>query len=379
MGKCIGFGGRIITKTDAAKYINSPETEIFIKSDHLYGYSLAKKGKTHEIILTEGYLDVISMHQAGFDGAVAPLGTSISKTQINMCWNLCDNPIVSLDGDAAGVKASYRWIDKILPLVGAGKSFKFAKLPQGADPDQLIIDGKSDIIKGAIENAISLSDWIWEGAFLLYPSETPEQKAAIIKMLMDKIATISDGSVKKLYMQTLKQKERDLYRRKFTPPAETSNIRPIISVREKMEKIFIVTVINHPYIINKVIESFVKLEFSNPRMKKLKERILDCYDIYFSGRMDDYEIAIMSLKNDVITDLEDVELHAKFSSENSTDDEAMEGWLKLMDNYYAEPIIAADLQTAASSLKSSFSENDWQRLKALKQEAISHRTKKQEM
>ncbi|MDR0678463.1 MAG: toprim domain-containing protein, partial [Holosporaceae bacterium] len=373
------FGGRTIIKTDAAKYINSPETEIFVKSDHLYGYSLAKKGKTHEIILTEGYLDVISMHQAGFDGTVAPLGTSISKTQINMCWNICDNPIVSLDGDAAGVKASYRWIDKILPLVEAGKSFKFAKLPQDADPDQLIIDGKSDIIKCAIKDALSLSDWIWEGAFLLYPSETPEQKAAIIKMLMGKIATISNTSVKKLYMQTLKQKEQDLYRRKFTSPVEKRSIRPIISVREKIEKIFIVTIINHPYIINKVIESFVKLEFSSLRMKKLRERILDCYDIYFSGKMDKYETAIMALKNDTITDLEDVELHAKFSSKNATDDEAMEGWLKMMDNYHAEPIIAADLQTAASSLKSSFSENDWKRLKALKQEAISNRTKKQEI
>ncbi|MDR1983041.1 MAG: DNA primase [Holosporaceae bacterium] len=376
IGKCIGFGGRTITKTDAAKYINSPETDIFVKSDHLYGYFLAKRGKTREIILTEGYLDVISMHQAGFDGAVAPLGTSVSETQINMCWNVCDDPVVSLDGDAAGIKASYRWTDKILPLIRAGKSFKFAKLPQGSDPDQLITDGQSDIIKGAVENAMSLSDWIWEGAFLLYPMETPEQKAAIIKMLIGKISTISDISVRKLYMQTLKQKERGLYRQKFTSPIEKANIRPVVSAREKLEKIFIVTIINHPYIISKVIESFVNLEFNNFQMKKLKERILNCYDIYLSGSADKYESTIAELKSDAVAYLMDIELHARFSNENATDDEAVEGWFRLMDKYHTEPMVTADLQMAVSSLKSSFSENDWRRLKALKREAISNRTKK---
>ncbi|MDR0678124.1 MAG: DNA primase, partial [Holosporaceae bacterium] len=98
-GKCVGFGGRILQEENVAKYINSPETEIFTKSDHLYGYFFAKRGKTREIILVEGYLDVISMHQAGFDGTVAPLGTSISERQINLCWNVCNNPIISLDGD----------------------------------------------------------------------------------------------------------------------------------------------------------------------------------------------------------------------------------------------------------------------------------------
>lgn len=136
-GKCVGFGGRIIKKIDAAKYINSPETEIFVKNHQLYGYPLARKSKSREIILVEGYLDVIAMHQAGFDATVAPLGTAISETQISMCWRVCDNPIICLDGDSAGVKASFRWLDKILPVLIPGKSFKFVRLPQGSDPDSL--------------------------------------------------------------------------------------------------------------------------------------------------------------------------------------------------------------------------------------------------
>ncbi|MDR2781770.1 MAG: DNA primase [Holosporaceae bacterium] len=376
VGKCVGFGGRIIQKrNDLAKYINSPETEIFIKSEILYGYFLAKRGKSRQIILTEGYLDVISMHQAGFDGAVAPLGTSISEAQINICWHVCNNPAISLDGDSAGIKASYRWIDKILPFLKAGQSFKFARLPQGADPDELISQGRLDVIKEAIDNATPLCEWMWDGAFLLYPSKTPEEKAAIVKMLIDKAETIKDLSIKKLYIKTLKQKERELYYKKLNPlNIKVENIAPLTSAVEKIEKIFVVTILNHPHIIDKVIESLAKLEFRDFQMKVLKDRILDCYEDYLNGNMEKYDEDILSIKNTVRMNLKNVELHASFSSEKASDDEAIDGWLKMIDRYYSEPIIAADLQTAASSLKSTFSERDWQRLKALKQEVIS-RTK----
>ncbi|MDR2724176.1 MAG: DNA primase [Holosporaceae bacterium] len=374
-GKCVGFGGRIIREENAAKYINSPETEIFVKSNHLYGYFLAKRGKTREVILTEGYIDVISMHQAGFDGAVAPLGTSISEHQINLCWNICANPIISLDGDSAGIKASYRWIDKILLLITAGKSFKFARLPQGLDPDQLIAGNQSDVVRAAITDAVPLSEWIWDGAFLLYPSETPEQKAALMKMLMSKVETIRDVSVKKLYIQSLKERERSLYRRKFKAPIKQENIHPVISIHEKIEKIFIVTILNHPYILESIMENFIELEFSNFRMRELKKHILDCYN-HNRSKMEEYIAAIALLKNELAVDIKDVELYAKFSCESVSDEEATTSLSKLMDRYCSEPIVYADLQEATSSLKSSFSKDNWQRLKALKQEIIANRTNK---
>ncbi|MDR0753499.1 MAG: DNA primase [Holosporaceae bacterium] len=374
-GKCVGFGGRIFQEENVAKYINSPETEIFTKSDNLYGYFWAKRAKTREIILAEGYLDVISMHQAGFDGTVAPLGTSISEHQINLCWSVCDNPIISLDGDSAGVKASYRWIDRILPSITAGQSFKFAKLPDGSDPDQLIVNDQTDTLKNAIANAISLSDWMWEGAFLLYPSETPEQKAAIIKMLTGKIETIRDISVRKLYAQAFREKEQSLYRRKFSAPIKQKNASPVIPIREKLEKIFIVTIINHPYILERIMESLVKLEFDNLYMQKLKKRVLDCYSRHGKD-MEKCASAVAALKTELTTNMKELELHAKFSSEKATDKEAIEGWFELMDKYCSEPVINADLQAATSNLKSTFSKDNWQRLKALKQEAIYNRTNK---
>jgi DNA primase len=293
-----------------------------------------------------------------------------------MCWNVCDNPVISLDGDSAGIKASYRWIDKILPFLKAGRSFKFAKLPQGADPNDLISRGQSGVIKEATENAISLCDWMWDGAFLLYPSGTPEEKAALIKMLTEKAETIRDISIKKMYIQTIRQNERSLFYRKFTNAAvKNEKIAPMTSAGEKIEKIFIVTLLNHPYIIDRVVESFTKLEFGNPEMRELKNRILDCYWDCLNGDREKYVETIATLKNAVHSDLKSVELHAAFANEKASDEDALNGWFKMIDRYHSDPMVAVDLQTAVSSLKSTFSENDWLRLKALKQEIIS-RTEK---
>jgi DNA primase len=376
MGRCVGFGGRALEKTNGAKYINSPETEIFVKSNQLYGHSLAKRRKSQEIIVAEGYLDVISLHQAEFDGAIAPLGTSLSETQISMCWRICDNPVICLDGDSAGLKASYRWTDRILSALQPGKSFKFAKLPQGCDPDSLITSGQASVIEAAVKSALPLSDWLWEGAFLLHPSETPEQKAAIIRLLMDKTEIIRDISIKKLYIQDIKRRERELYRQKWVKAGKKSYIRPAISVRKKLEKIFIVTIINHPYIMDKVVENFVKIEFEDFHMRELKKRILGCYNEYLvNNDSAEYFAAMKGMEMDT----NDVTLHAGFARSNVSDKEAAEGWLKLWDRYNMDPLIMADLQTASSNLKSTFSENDWQRLKALKREVIQNRSMEKEI
>ncbi|MDR2766329.1 MAG: DNA primase [Holosporaceae bacterium] len=372
IGRCVGFGGRILGKSTVAKYINSPETEIFLKSHLLYGYHLAKRGKTREIILVEGYLDVVSLHQAGFDGAVAPLGTSVGEIQVDLCWRVCDNPVISLDGDGAGLTASYRWIDKILPILRPGKSFRFAKLPEESDPASLMADGRLSALEDAIRNAIPLSDWLWEGAFLLYPSETPEQKAAIMKMLRDKLGTIPDASVKRLYIQDVRRRERELYGQKITGGLGKTNIRPVVAVREKLEKIFIVIVLDHPYIMDRIVEHFVKIEFRDFSLRKLRERILGHYEEYVvTNDSRRYSAEMAKLK----ADMKDTELPVEAMAPEADYEEAVAGWMRLWDRYNMDPLILEDLQMASSSLKSTFSEDDWQRLKALKKEAILNRSK----
>ncbi|MDR2268326.1 MAG: toprim domain-containing protein, partial [Holosporaceae bacterium] len=376
-GRCVGFGGRIIRETEAAKYINSPESEIFAKRNHLYGYSLAKRGKTKNIIIVEGYLDVISMHQAGFDGAVASLGTAISEHQINMCWKITDTPVMALDGDSAGTKAAYRFVDRLLPLISPGKSFKFARFPQEADPDSIISGGQIDVLNDAINNAISLSQWLWEGSFLLHPSETPEQKAAVIKTIKEKINLINDRSIKNLYFQELRDRERNLIRRKNNFQPKVLNIRPVVGVTAKIEKILIVTLINHPHIIDRVVEDLVKLEFKDAIMGNLKSNMLEYYGThYLNGESEKYAMLVQNLMEVLKEPLRDIELHANFIGVDASDDEALAGWRRTYGKYYSDFGIREDLQNAAHRLESSFTESDWQRLKALKKEVLPGSVKK---
>lgn len=373
-GKCVGFGGRILDKSDKAKYINSPETEIYTKSNQLYGYNLARKGKSRRIVIMEGYLDVISMHQAGFDGAVATLGTSISETQINMCWKICNNPVVALDGDSAGIKASYRWIDKILLHLEPGKSFNFAAFPQGTDPDILVYNQQIETISNALDNAQPLSDWLWEGSFSLFPSQTPEQKAEIIQAILKKVETIKDTSVKSFYVRAIKEKERSLFYGKRKKTVKKENLLPAKSAKEKIEKILIVTIINHPYIIDQVVEDFAKIEFHDFRMKKMRDKILKSYYAYASESKQMFVDQLAELKKSSEDDFKEASLHASFVDMAASDEEAANGWFKLLSEYLYKPSLDQDLQKTLSDF--NFSESNWQKLKALKKEALLSRGRK---
>ncbi|MBO4405590.1 MAG: DNA primase [Alphaproteobacteria bacterium] len=368
--KCVGFGGRILEKSEKAKYINSPETEIYKKSQQLYGYNLARKGKSRQIIISEGYLDVISLHQAGFDGAVAPLGTAISESQINMCWRVCSNPVIALDGDSAGIKASYRWVDRILTHLEPGKSFKFAALPQGSDPDLLVYNNRISAITEAVNNAVPLSQWLWDGGFSLYPSETPEQKAELIEMLIQKAESIKNISIKNFYIQDIKNRQRSLYKRKKRV-TKKENLQSASSAKEKIEKILVVTLLNHPYIIDRVMEDFVKLEFENTEVRGLKEKILRNYADFAEEIPQRFIESMVQLQDAVSEDFKDVAMHASFADKNVDDNCAFTGWSGLLKKYLSEPLLVRDLQKASSDFV--FSEDSWQRLKALKNEVLNRR------
>lgn len=368
-GRCVGFGGRLLEKSNnKAKYINSPETDIYVKSNQLYGYHLAKRCKSRQIVIVEGYLDVISMHQAGFDGAVAPLGTSISSNQINMCWKICNNPVIMLDGDSAGVTASYRWIDKILEHLEPGKSFKFAALPQDTDPDMLVYNKQVPSLSEAIENAIPLSDWLWEGAFALFPSQTPEENAELVQMLMEKAKSIKNDTIRNFYIQDIRNREKSLYRRK-KKPIKYEKITSVGSAREKIEKILVAAIVNHPYIMDRVVEEFVKLEFEDPEVRKVKEEIVGYY-AKFTNDMPQFKEALQKMH----INFKGIGIHANFVSEEVADEEVIKKWFELQQRFVYKPSLDRDLHDAFDDF--AFSVDDWRRLKALKSETVlNHRVK----
>ena len=139
-GRAIGFGGRAMDPNAPAKYYNSPETALFDKGRSLYNHGPAREaaGKGKPLIVAEGYMDVIALSEAGFTATVAPLGTAITEDQLRLLWRIAPEPIIALDGDTAGLRAAMRLIEIALPLLEAGQSLRFALMPEGLDPDDLI-------------------------------------------------------------------------------------------------------------------------------------------------------------------------------------------------------------------------------------------------
>ncbi|MEM9248958.1 MAG: DNA primase [Pseudomonadota bacterium] len=212
-GRAIAFGGRAMDPKDNAKYLNSPDTELFDKGRTLYNHGPARAacGKGAPLIVAEGYMDVIALAQAGFAGAVAPLGTAVTEDQLRMLWQVHPEPIVALDGDAAGLRAGYRLMDLALPLLEAGQSLRFALLPDGKDPDDVIRAGGPAAMQALLEGAVPMVELMWRRATEGRVLDSPERRAAFEKDLRQVLARIKDPSIKSHYGHALREKRADLF------------------------------------------------------------------------------------------------------------------------------------------------------------------------
>ncbi len=213
-GKCIAFGGRAMDPNDNAKYLNSPETELFDKGRSLYNHGPAREaaGKGQALIVAEGYMDVIALSEAGFGASVAPLGTAVTENQLQLLWRISDEPIIALDGDKAGLRAAMRVIDIALPLLEAGKSLRFAVMPEGQDPDDLIRAKGPSAVQKVLEGAMPMVNLLWQREIEGKIFDSPERKAALDKILREKIKLIKDPSIRSHYGDAIKELRFQLFR-----------------------------------------------------------------------------------------------------------------------------------------------------------------------
>jgi len=206
-GKVIAFGGRALEKDVPAKYLNSPETPLYHKGSVLYNHHNARKA-AHDangsVIVVEGYVDAISMTAAGFANVVAPCGTALTPDQCELLWRMAEEPILCFDGDRAGRKAAHRAIDTALPLLGAGKSLRFAFLPDGQDPDDLARNGGSDAVLSVLNAAKPLADVLWARESEAGPLDTPERRAALERRLATIVRTIGDETLRRYYLDDMR-------------------------------------------------------------------------------------------------------------------------------------------------------------------------------
>ncbi len=212
-GRVIAFGGRALEKDVSAKYLNSPETPLFHKGGTLYNIADARKA-AHDgarVIAVEGYVDVIAMVTAGFEGTVAPLGTALTTDQLGLMWRMADEPILCFDGDGAGRRAAYRAVDLALPLLKPGKSLTFAALPDGQDPDDLARSAGREAIEDVLNGARPLAQMLWTRESEAGPFDTPERRAAFEARISGVTATIGDETVRRYYRQDFAARLNQLF------------------------------------------------------------------------------------------------------------------------------------------------------------------------
>ncbi|HRJ69243.1 MAG TPA: DNA primase, partial [Beijerinckiaceae bacterium] len=213
-GKVIAFGGRALQKDAQAKYLNSPETPLFHKGATLYNLNKARK-PAHEkgnLIAVEGYVDAIAMTRAGFPETVAPLGTALTEDQLALMWRIAGEPVLCFDGDKAGVKAAHRAIDVALPHLQPGRTLRFAFLPGGQDPDELLRSSGPDAIAAVVNRPRSFVDVLFAREAEREPLDTPERRADLEKRLREAVSAIKDETVRKHYREAMDERIRALFR-----------------------------------------------------------------------------------------------------------------------------------------------------------------------
>ncbi len=222
-GRAIAFGGRAMDPTDSAKYLNSPETDLFDKGRSLFNQGPARvaAGKGQPLVVAEGYMDVIALSEAGFGAAVAPLGTAVTENQLQMLWRISPEPVIALDGDTAGLRAALRLIDLSLPLLEAGQSLRFAMMPEGLDPDDLIRAQGAGAMRALVENAVPMVHLLWQRETDGKVFDSPERKAALDKTLREKIRLIRDPSIRSHYGQEIKNLRWQLFQGQRRPKAKS--------------------------------------------------------------------------------------------------------------------------------------------------------------
>ncbi|MEG1751967.1 MAG: DNA primase [Clostridia bacterium] len=201
-GDCVGFSARILDNTDHAKYLNTPDTPLFSKGNTIFGIQFLKQlrneNELNEIILVEGQMDVIAMHKANFENAVASLGTAFTINHAKQLKRFCNKVVVCLDGDFAGTKAAYKAVDV---LMEAGLEPKVVYLPNNQDPDEFLAENSADRFKFLVENAESGIDFQIQQVAKGLNLKANDQRAKFVKIAINIVSKLETTSEQRVFLE----------------------------------------------------------------------------------------------------------------------------------------------------------------------------------
>ena len=283
--RVIAFGARTLDPDAEPKYLNSPETKLFDKGSTVFNLARARQAafELGELIVVEGYMDVIALHQAGFANAVATLGTAFTERQMEILWHLAAEPIICFDGDRAGEAAAARAIDRMLPVLREGHSFRFAFLPEGSDPDDLVRSQGAKAFAACLAAARPLIDVLWLREMKAHAIDTPERRAAFEAGLDTLLAQIGNTRVRDHYRREVKNRLFNLWREqgarrgKLTAnsasrPAGRSAPTPLPS-SYGFATVIILALVNHPWLLDRYAEEVAAIDIRDKPLAGLLQTV----------------------------------------------------------------------------------------------------------
>ncbi|OUJ04504.1 DNA primase [Acetobacter cibinongensis] len=291
-GRLVSFGGRILGDGQP-KYLNGPETSLFSKRRLLFGLDKARaavraprpKGVSPtDLIVVEGYMDVIALHQAGFRGAVAPLGTALTPEQLEVLWQVDRAPILCFDGDTAGRRAAARAAEVALPLVKADHSLRLCLLPEGEDPDSLVRSKGAQVVGEMFATASPLSEVLFDLLTVGVSNPGPEERAALRHKLVEVAGLIPDKALASEYRSTLLDRFFETFRRKKSG-AKGGAVAPARSVvrdsgpvalnaMEERQRILLALLLRYPEVVPEVEDALCRLALP-PAFAEVRDLLLD--------------------------------------------------------------------------------------------------------
>lgn len=282
-GRVIAFGGRTLRSDVQPKYLNSPETSIFHKGSVVFNFHRARQ-PSHEmgsVVAVEGYMDAIAIYQAGIKSVVATMGTAFTEEQIATLWRLSPEPVVCFDSDRAGIAAAHRSIDRILPLLTIGKTFRFVFMLGDKDPDDLIREKGVEVFRDLLAGSLPIWEVLWSRETENVDVKTPDRQAALEGQLLALVRTIKDPAVQSAYTRTCRLQLADLFWQAVKggkPKKEPSKFvdkevrkRPLSNpslkisrdgTRHGLQKVLLGMLVHYPELLDEKQDKVLRLKFA---------------------------------------------------------------------------------------------------------------------
>jgi DNA primase len=409
-GRTVAFGARILGEGEP-KYLNSPDHPLFRKGKLLYGLSRARAAITQNqpIIVVEGYMDVIALVEAGYSGAVAPLGTALTEDQLLALWKLLPpfeardpsrdySPILCFDGDNAGQRAASRAIERAIPLLAPSQTVRIATMPEGQDPDDLLKRSGKGAMQSVLDQAKPMIEMIWETTIANRRLQTPEDRGAFIASLKQRVSRIGNDNLRKLYEDELRKRLAAAFDWSGPAPATGFSGRPRGSWRppqppipllnrkqppgpqKLLERALLALMINYPALFGDFGEDFGLIGFTNPAYEALRQQVvtilsaesqepLDATELYRHLSPQGESSGISETGHSSLTEIlsEATYMHAAFARPGRPLDEARLGWKSIWSKHLQD-VLQVDLQAARQLYTEDASDENFARLLSLREE-----------